>query len=366
MSRPVGFGVPLVPDPARYLSLVSAAFESRTLSNNGPLVDRLESELRRLLDVPTACATSSGTVALAIALRTAGIRPGGEVITTPMSFAASAHVLAWSGVRPVFADIDPESLTLDPTAVRRALTTKTTGILAVHLFGTVCDVPGLRALADEAGIPLLFDAAHAFGVTVAGQGVGRLGMSAFSLHATKVFHTGEGGVVTSPDPLEADRLALLRNFGLHGQEPVAVGTNAKLPETSAALGLAILDRLEDERAARRRLRATYDGLIDPMPGIWRSVDQPGVTRSESFYPVRLHAARTAVRALQLAGVGAKRYFPVLNGPRTAYADIPTIPAEDGPAYADAIAEELVCLPLHSGVDDAAVEQIARTLASLSE
>ncbi len=209
----------------------------------------------------------NGTIALEIAIRALGLT--GEVIVPSWTFVATAHALSWQGITPVFADIDPATHNLDPAAVRRMITPRTSGIIGVHLWGRAAPVLELQAIADEHGLKLMFDAAHAFGCSYQGQSIGRFGAcEVFSFHATKAFNTMEGGAVTTNDDQLAETLRLMRNFGFKGYDNVIhPGTNGKMIEVCAAMGLANLDGFDAIVAANQRTHSAYQQRLAAIPGI---------------------------------------------------------------------------------------------------
>ncbi len=211
-AAPLHVGRPNITDQARFSELVEGLLERRWLTNDGPLVRELEERVAAHVGVRHCVATCNGTVALEIAIRALGLT--GEVIVPSYTFIATAHALHWQGLTPVFADIDPRTHTLDPEAVQRAITPRTSGILGVHLWGRAAPVDDLQAIADEHGLPLLFDAAHAFSSTHRQRKIGRFGRAeVFSFHATKFFHSLEGGAIVTDDDDLAETMRLMRNFG---------------------------------------------------------------------------------------------------------------------------------------------------------
>ncbi len=229
-SEPLHVGRPNIGDPERFLELVQGALDRRWLSNDGPLVREFESRIAAYLGVKHCVAITNGTIALEIAIRALGMT--GEVIVPSFTFVATAHALHWQGLTPVFADIDPDTHCLDPESVRRLITPRTTGIIAVHLWGRPAPVAELEAIAAEFGLALLFDAAHAFGVSVGEHMVGSFGRAeVLSFHATKFFNSLEGGAIVTDDDDVAHRARLMRNFGFAGEDTVVSdGTNGKLNE----------------------------------------------------------------------------------------------------------------------------------------
>ncbi len=241
MPRPLYVTQPIMPDLDDVKALLSEVWKTKILTNEGPLHKILENALKNYLRVSTAMLFNNGTTALITALRLFNLPAGSEVITTPLTFAATAHAIQWNGLIPVFVDVSPETLTIDPASVELAITSKTSAILAVHVYGTVCDLDALKNIADKHGLRLLYDAAHAFGTTVNGRSIGSFGdASVFSFHATKLFHTCEGGLIATSRESDREAIYYLRNFGIKNEEEViAVGINGKLNEFRPPLDYSI-------------------------------------------------------------------------------------------------------------------------------
>jgi dTDP-4-amino-4,6-dideoxygalactose transaminase len=242
-DAPIYVARPRLPDFDSFVQRLRTVWESAWLTNGGAQQVELEKRLQQVLGVPGLALFNNGTTALLTACRALSLR--GEVITTPFTFPATPHVLSWLGVTPVFADIDPVTLNIDPERIEALITERTTAILGVHVYGVPCDVVALEDIARHRGLKLVYDAAHAFGVRLHGRGIGTFGdASAFSFHATKAFHTAEGGALACRAPEVARHAALLRNFGILNEEEVEIpGLNGKMNELQAALGLAVLDEL---------------------------------------------------------------------------------------------------------------------------
>jgi dTDP-4-amino-4,6-dideoxygalactose transaminase len=266
-AAPLHVGGPNTGDRERFLERVGAIFDRRWFSNNGPMVQEFEEQLCRELGVKHCVAMCNGTVALEIAVRALGLH--GEVIVPSYTFVATAHALHWQGITPVFADIDPATHTLDPVAVRSMITPRTTGIIGVHLWGRAGHVEALQEIADEAGLALMFDAAHAFGCTSRGRKIGSFGRcEVFSFHATKFFNTFEGGAVTTNDDELADAMRLMRNFGFSGYDNVIhPGTNGKMIEICAAMGLTNLEGIEEVIDVNRRNHELYSANLADVAGL---------------------------------------------------------------------------------------------------
>lgn len=358
--RPVVFGAPMIPDPARLGALLDEALRSGRLSNGGALHGRLEKAVADLVGTSELSLVSSGTMALMMALRLGDLPPGAQVITSPLSFPATVQAIEWCGFRPLFADVEARSMTLCPRAVEAALTPETAAILPVHLLGVPCDVNALGEIARRHGLWLAYDGAHAFGVRHDDRPIACYGdASAFSLHATKLLHTAEGGFVTTASPAATARLRTMRNFGLDGGRMVGPGINGKLSEPLAAMGLALLPDLPAEIAARHALRTHYDALFADLPGISIQRTRHGASDSLQMYGLRVDAGLRAalIAALAQAGIVVRDPFPLLCGAGTPRPDAAIITTADRPV-APAIAAELLCLPFHGRVSLDDAERIA--------
>lgn len=266
-ETPLHVGRPSVGNRRRFLKLINELLERRWLTNNGPYVQELERRVEQLLGIEHCVMMSSGTVALEIAIRAAGL--SGEVIVPSFTFIATPHALRWSGVIPVFCDVDRETHNLDPGRAEEAITERTTGLLAVHLWGRPCEIEALEAIAKRHQLKLLFDAGHAFGCAYQGRMIGNFGdAEVFSFHATKVFHTFEGGAIVTHDAQLAHRARLMRNFGFAGYDTVvALGINGKLSEPAAAMGLINLEGLKSSIAMRARSYRWYREGLQGLHGV---------------------------------------------------------------------------------------------------
>ena len=359
---------PLLPSIEQLLPYVRDIWESRIVTNNGKWNIQLEERLRHELNVPTALTFNNGTTGLLAALRFFDFAPGSEVITTPLTFAATAHAISWNGLIPVFVDCEDEFLTIDPNAVELAIGPKTVAVVGVHVYGNLCDDGRLSEICRKANIKLIYDAAHAFGGRYHGIDVGNLGdLSVFSLHATKLFNTLEGGVVTSSRLCDTERLSLLRNFGIEDEERVsAIGINGKMNELQAAIGLCNLDLVEQERAARARLRNDYAFMLRDIKGVTLHREQADCTLSEQYYLVRINEyeygrSRNDVKnALEARGIMARKYFYPLCTDYGPYFGRQIISVGQE-CVAQQVKNEVLCLPFHSGVTEEHVSTIKEVL-----
>ena len=266
-AAPLHVGRPNIGDRETFLRLAGEIFDRRWLTNDGPLVRELERQVAQELGVKHCIAMCNGSIALEIAIRAVGLE--GEVIVPSYTFIATAHALWWQGITPVFADIDPATHSLDPEAVRRMITPRTTGIIGVHLWGKACAVDALQQVADEHDLHLIFDAAHAFMCSHGNRMIGSFGRAeVFSFHATKFFNTFEGGAVTTDDDELAQAMRLMRNFGFAGYDNVIhPGTNGKMTEICAAMGLTNLDAVDAVISANRRNYEAYLEAFASIPGL---------------------------------------------------------------------------------------------------
>lgn len=304
---------PVAPDRASFDRLMDEVWESRRFTNDGPLVQMLEHRLSAFLDVPQCVLTSSAASALDLVMRAIGAR--GEVLLPSYTFISTAHSLHLAGLTPVFCDVTAD-MTLDPVDCARRITDKTTAIVATHIWGKPCDIDGLQALCEDHGLALVFDAAHAFGSRYQGQRLGRFGRAeVFSLHATKAFHACEGGLITTMDPVLAQDLRQMRNFGLSGPDRVMrAGVNAKMSELHAAMGLCNLDAFEHTRAAARHVHDIYHHDLADIAGVHVIRNSDADDSSHHYVVAEVDSAQLGLTRdalytiLQAENILARRYF----------------------------------------------------------
>lgn len=309
-AEPIHVGRPNLGDREALLRHTSEIYDRGWLTNNGPMVQELEARIAQRLGVRHCVAMCNGTIALEIAIRALGLE--GEVIVPSYTFIATAHALHWQAITPVFADIDPATHNLDPAAVRRMITPRTTGIIGVHLWGRPAPVEALQAIADEAGLQLMFDAAHAFDCTHGGRKIGGFGRcEVLSFHATKVFNTFEGGAVVTDDDDLAEAMRLMRNFGFRGYDNVVhPGTNGKMPEINAAMGLVNLEALPGFVASNRLKHAAYGVALAGIDGVELLAYDPATDPNHHYVVVMVDPGRRdeIVAALQAENILARKYF----------------------------------------------------------
>ncbi|WP_434027918.1 DegT/DnrJ/EryC1/StrS family aminotransferase [[Pseudomonas] boreopolis] len=359
-DEPIYVTRPSLPPLAEFLPYLERIWERRVLTNNGPFHRELEQRLAEHLGVEHISLFANGTLALVTALQ--ALRITGEVITTPYSFVATSHALLWNGIKPVFADIDPHTLNLDPAAIEAAITPQTTAILPVHCYGQPCDVAAIETIADNYGLKVIYDAAHAFGVEDEGGSIVRHGdLSVLSFHATKVFNTFEGGAIVSPDARTKRRIDHLKNFGFVDEVTVvAPGINGKMSEINAAFGLVQLQHLDQALARRARISERYSEGLRGVRGI-EPVVNSAVRRNHAYFPILVRPeyplARDALyQALKQQGIHARRYFYPLISAFPMYKGLASAAPERLP-HAQAIAGQVICLPLYPDLTAEAQDRI---------
>jgi dTDP-4-amino-4,6-dideoxygalactose transaminase len=312
--------------------------------------------------VPHLSLFNNGTIALVVACQ--ALRLTGEVITTPFTFPATPHVLSWNNVTPVFADIDPDTLCLDPASVESLVTSRTCGILGVHVYGVPCDVHALGTIARSHGLRVVYDGAHAFGTQISGQPIASFGdATMFSFHATKLFHTAEGGALAVGDPDLKRRIDLLKNFGIKNEDEVVMpGINGKMSELQAALGRIVLRHVSVERTRRAALRLVYGEALAGVPGLRLLAMPADVTDSLQYLVLRVDAAQAGCsrdvlhERLKRYNIITRKYFHPLCSDYACYRQLPTANPQHLPnAYR--VASEVLALPLHGALSDDDVQRI---------
>lgn len=311
-----------MPPFEEYIKEIKPIFESCWLTNMGPVYKKFQHQLEDYLEVPEISLFVNGHMALEMAIQALNLRKeGGEVITTPYTFVSTTHAIVRNGLKPVFCDIKADTYTMDPDKIEALITDKTVAIIPVHVYGNICDVEAIDAIAKKHHLKVIYDAAHAFGVKYKGVGVGNFGDAAmFSFHATKVFNTIEGGAVVYHDKQYRGALHDLKNFGIHGQEEVtAVGGNAKLDEFRAAMGICNLRHVQEYIEGRKKVYEHYLERLDSVPGLrlWRQ--QKDVTANYAYFPVYFDEHQfgknrdQVFEELKAQDIYARKYFyPAVN------------------------------------------------------
>lgn len=358
---------PYLPPLEELLPYLEQIWASHQLTNGGPFHQQLEQELCEYLGVNHISLFANGTLALVAALQ--ALRITGEVITTPYSFVATSHALLWNGIKPVFVDIDPDSLNLDPEMIEAAITPQTTAILPVHVYGRPCDTDRIQAIADTYGLKVIYDAAHAFGVEDNGGSILRHGdLSIISFHATKVFNTFEGGAVISPDAKIKQRIDYLKNFGFADEVTVvAPGINGKMNEFQAAVGLVQLQHIDDNLYQRSEIDRYYREALANVRGIKCLKLPPSSRHNFSYFPIFVASNCPLTRddvyqRLRKIGVYARRYFFPLISEFPMYRGLASAGLERVP-IAHEVSASIICLPIYPGLEMVQVDKIVEALAT---
>lgn len=348
-----------MPSFEEYINEIKEIWDTRWLTNMGVKHKQLEKELKGYLDVDKIDLFTNGHMALELTLQAMNL--SGEVITTPFTFASTTHAIVRNGLKPVFCDIDPDTYTIDTSKLESLITDRTSAIVPVHVYGNICDIDEIDRIARKYGLKVIYDAAHAFGETYNGKGVGNFGDAAmFSFHATKVFHTIEGGCVCFKDEQLGRNLYELKNFGIHGPEEVsAVGANAKMNEFCAAMGICNLRHLDGEIEKRRKVTERYRERLEGREGIRLNTVRPGVKSNYAYFPVIFDekvfgkSREEVFEALAKEGIGARKYFYPLTNTFSAFHG--AYDPGDTPAALH-ISKRVLTLPLYA---DLSIEDVDR-------
>lgn len=363
--KPIYVTQPFLPPLEEFTPYLQDIWDSKFITNGGKFHQQLEGALAEHLGVKHLALFTNGTLGLVTALQ--ALRIKGEVITTPYSFAATAHSILWNGLTPVFADVNPITCNLDPDAIEAAITPQTTAIMPVHCYGTPCEVERIQRIADTYGLAVIYDAAHAFGVRYKDDSLLNHGdLSVLSFHATKVFTTIEGGAIVCADAKTKQRIDYLKNFGIADEVTVmAAGINGKMNEVQAAFGLMQLQHVDRLIARRAEIAALYRERLGQVPGL-RLLDPLARTHpNHSYYPVFIDESfplsRDAVyETLRAQGVFARRYFYPLISDMPMYRGLPSAARSHLP-NAVRIATQVLCLPIYPSLTDDEVHRVADTI-----
>ncbi len=353
---------PSLPDLDEFIPYLREIWESKWLTNNGGFHQRFENLLAEYLGVPYVSLFTNGMMALQIGMQ--ALRITGEVITTPFTFAATTHAIHWNSCKPVFCDIEPETCTMDPDKVEALITPQTTALMPVHVYGNPCHHEKLQKIAVTYGLKLFYDAAHAFGVKQDGISIcGRGDLAMLSFHATKVFNTFEGGALVTRDPAMKKRIDFLKNFGFADEVTVvAPGSNGKMDEFRAALGILNLRKVEEGIARREAVAGRYREALQGVPGITVPQDIAGVRHNYAYFPVRIHAGEYGMtrdelyEKLKKDGIMSRRYFYPLCSSFPTYRGLPSARPENLPV-ANEVAGEILCLPIYADLTEEEQEKV---------
>ncbi len=367
-EKPIYVTRPFLPPLEEFCQGLDEIWESRWVTNNGPILRRFTQELCNFFETDNVCLFNNGTLALQIALKGMGL--SGEVITTPFTFVATAHALVWNEIRPVFVDIEPEYYTIDPEKVEAAITPRTTAILAVHVYGHPCKMNALADIAKHHRLKLIYDAAHAFGIKVGSKSIAHFGdLSMFSLHATKLFHSIEGGLLIFQEAELKSIFDYLKNFGFKNEvEVVMAGTNAKMNEMQALMGMLVLKYLEEIIQKRARITDLYRHRLKEVPGI-RLVPSlsPDIKFNYAYMPIEVDEqefgmGRDALyEKLKHYNVHTRRYYyPLVCD----YACYRSFSAKDPLTIARRVTDRILTMPIYDSLQLSDVEAICEIIQNV--
>lgn len=357
-----------LPSFDEYVEEIRDLWDTHWLTNMGAKHSQLQEELRAFLGVENIELLVNGHMSLELALQAMELPAGGEVITTPFTFASTTHAIARNGLIPVFCDINPQNFTIDVSKIERLITSKTCAIMPVHVYGNICEVDEIDRIAQKHKLKVIYDAAHTFGMKYRGRGVGTYGdVSCFSFHATKVFHTVEGGAICYKNPNLGDKIYGLKNFGIQGPEKVdAVGCNAKMNELCAAMGICNLRHINEEILKRKKVVMRYRERLENIKGIRLNVIQEEVESNYAYFPILVsdeykYDRDEICNRLQSARIYARKYFYPLSSEFECYRG--KYDATQTP-IAVKISREVLSLPLYADLDIESVDRICDILLGI--
>ena len=348
---------PFMPPKEDFYKYADRIFETGHVTNEGPLLKKIENKLANYLKLENLQFVTNGTIAIQLALKALGIEEG-EIITTPFSYVATTSAILWERCKPVFVDIEPDNFMIDPDKIEAAITPETKAIIAVHVFGYACNVDAIQKIADKHGLKVIYDAAHAFGSTYKGKSLLEYGdVSTLSFQATKIFHTGEGGACICKEKEIHDKLFLAKHFGITGGvNHVCLGINGKQEEFNAALGLAIFDHIDEIFSSRKHICEYYDELLKGK--LQRPKMEKDLGYNYSYYPVLFENEQELLAAfdrLKAKNVFPRRYFyPSLHS-------LPYLTEKYNCPVSENVSKRIACLPLYVGLEDYNIEMICKEI-----
>jgi dTDP-4-amino-4,6-dideoxygalactose transaminase len=366
LEKPIYVTQPLLPPLEEFQTYLEQIWQSKWLTNGGQFHQELEKKLADYLGVDYLSLFANGTLALITALQALGIT--GEVITTPFSFVATAHSLLWNGIKPVFADIEPQTYNIDPRKIEEAITPKTKAIMPVHVYGNPCNVHAIQRIAETYNLKVIYDAAHAFGVSIDGNSILRFGdLSILSFHATKTYTTIEGGAIICHDPQMKRHIDDLKNFGFRDESTVvAPGINAKMNEIQAAYGLLALKYIDTNIARRKEITEQYRTRLMGIKGITLINDMPEVKHNYSYFPIFVDKSQYYIQRddlyekLKRHNIFSRRYFYPLISQFPTYRGLDSAQTGKMPV-AERSANEVICLPMYADLEVETVDKICRII-----
>jgi len=361
-KMPITVTSPLLPPLNEFIPYLEDIWKRKWITNNGFYHQELERALCKYLKIPYISLFTNGTLPLMVALQALGIN--GEVITTPYSFVATTHALWWNGIKPVFVDVEKKTGNLDPDKIEAAITSKTTAIMPVHVYGNPCDTDAIQLIADKYGLKVIYDAAHTFGVQIDGKSILTAGdISTLSFHATKTYNTIEGGAIVCHDEETKKKIDYLKNFGFAGEtEVVMPGINGKMDEMRSAYGLLNLKYVDDAIEKRRQISLKYRNELANVPGITMMDEIPYVKSNYSYFPVFVNKDEYGMsrdelfEKLKTHNVYGRRYFYPLISAFLPYRSLDSAAPEKLPV-ATRLADSVICLPIYHDLTDADIDLI---------
>ncbi|MGA2037792.1 MAG: DegT/DnrJ/EryC1/StrS family aminotransferase [Bryobacteraceae bacterium] len=369
LAVPVYVTQPVMPKLEGYVEHLAGIWERKWLTNDGPLHQEFERRLSEYVDADHVSVFCNATIALMVALETLRI-DSGEVITTPFTFPATSHVLYWNRVRPVFCDIDPVTMNLDPSKIERLISPETKAILPVHVYGRPCDVETIQRIAEIHGLHVIYDAAHAFAVRHKGKSILAYGdISVLSFHATKLFTTIEGGALISRTDVQRKRVNFLKNFGIADEETVVgPGINGKMNEFQAAFGLMQLQLVDGEIHNRREIALIYREALRHVAGITVLEELPDTESNYAYFPILIETEDFGMSrddlfvVMRHCNVFARKYFYPLISHASCYSALPSAAAVKLPV-AERVATQVICLPIYGSLEHETARTICRLIAA---
>ena len=372
MNKNIYVTQPLLPNLENLEKELSEIWESKIVTNAGVKHNLLEEKLKEHLGVPNVSLFNNGTLALLTALKALDLPLGSEVITTPFTFAATPHCISWNGLKPVFCDIESNTMCIDPDKIENLITEKTSAILGVHVYGFPCNVEKIQKIADKYNLKVIYDGAHVFSTEIDGVGIGNFGdITMFSFHATKLFNTIEGGCLTYKDNSLERKIYNLRNFGIRSEELVEdIGINGKMNELQAAIGLLNLELYKKEQEKRKVLREFYNSHLEQIKGIKIPKMPKNVTDSYQYYPIVIEDDYPLNRdelydKLKLHNIYTRKYFYPICSDYECYKDLPSSSVENLPVAND-YKNRVLCLPFYGDLEEEFRERICRLIKDYSK
>lgn len=372
LDKPLLVSNPLLPSLTDLNSHLEEIWQSKWLTNMGSKHKQLEERLKEELKVKNLSLFNNGTIALLTALKTMRLPIGSEVITTPFTFAATPHCISWNNLKPVFCDIEPETMTIDVNKIEELITPNTTAILGVHVYGFPCDVEKINYIARNYRLRVIYDAAHAFSTEISGKSIGTFGdITMYSFHATKLYNTAEGGCLTYNDDSLADEIYNLRNFGIRSQEEIVdIGINGKMNEIQAAIGLLNLEIYREEQSKRSRIRKIYYDELSQIKGIRIPQRPPEVSDSGQYFPILVEKEYGLSRdllfnKLRECNIFTRKYFYPLCSDYKPYRYFISSKPKNLPV-ANEIAGKVLCLPFYGSMLEAEIDAVCTNIKALGK